>query len=331
MKTKVKLRETNEFIDIHITSEDKPKISKFITDKWQDIINLIAEILNVPAGLIMKVTKDHMEVFLKSNNKENPYAANGKDNLGHGLYCETVLASNSELLIENSLKYEVWKDNPDVDLNMISYYGLPLKWDDGEMFGTICVLDNKSNKYSEKYKALMHQMKLTIETDLIMLGIQNELYKISMSDYLTKTYNRRFLVERLSELLLDYSSHFSVIFFDFDRFKNVNDRYGHMVGDSILVQTSKIFSDYLKDGSFIARYGGDEFVVVLMAKNKEEARKFMEHSLKKINTDSFLKNYDISLSYGISYVNNNEITVVEILTEIDDEMLRIKQRRYSNL
>jgi len=318
------------FIDIHITSEDKPKISKFITDKWQDIINLIAEILNVPAGLIMKVTKDHMEVFLKSNNKENPYAADGKDSLCHGLYCETVLATNSELLIENSLKYEVWKDNPDVDLNMISYYGLPLQWDDGEMFGTICVLDNKSNKYSEKYKAFMHQMKLTIETDLKMLGVQNELYKISMLDYLTKTYNRRFLGERLSELLLDYSSHFSVIFFDFDRFKRVNDRYGHMVGDNILAQVSKIFSDDLKDGSFIARYGGDEFVVVLMGKNKEEAKEFMELSLEKINTDSFLKKYDISLSYGISYVNNNEITVTEILTEIDDEMLVIKQRRYSN-
>lgn len=330
MKTEVKLREKNEFVEIFITSEEKPKISTNVINKWQDIINLIADILNVPAGLIMKVTKDHMEVFLKSKNIENPYPSDGKDHLGHGLYCETVLATNSELLIDNSLKYEVWKDNPDVALDMISYYGLPLQWGDGEMFGTICVLDNKDNNYSEKYKALMHQMKLTIETDLKMLEFQSELFNLSMLDYLTETYNRRFLVDRLSDLLsksIRDFQHFSVVFYDFDKFKNINDKYGHVVGDDILVKTSKKFTDSFRDDSFIARYGGDEFVVVLMGLNKNEAKEFMKARLHEIRSDVDLKKYDIALSYGISYISSPEVTVTQILTEIDDEMLQIKQSK----
>jgi hypothetical protein len=51
----------------------------------------------------------------------------GSDSLGHGLYCETVVGENSELLIDNALIHQQWKDNPDIALNMISYYGLPIQ------------------------------------------------------------------------------------------------------------------------------------------------------------------------------------------------------------
>ncbi len=75
----------------------------------------------------MRITKENMEVFLRSENIENPYPPDGKDQLGHGLYCETVIGDDSELSIDNSLHSKTWQDNPDVKLDMIAYYACRLK------------------------------------------------------------------------------------------------------------------------------------------------------------------------------------------------------------
>lgn len=160
------LREEKRDKTVRITGLDKPQISSAIEEKWQRIINLIARILNVPSGLIMEITEDSMSVFLKSNNGQNPYKNGGCDNLGKGLYCETVIGANSEFLVENARPCSSWKGNPDVKLNMISYYGLPIRWPDGEFFGTICVLDDKRNSYDETFKELIIEFRSSIEKDL---------------------------------------------------------------------------------------------------------------------------------------------------------------------
>ena len=150
---------------------DKPPVPKDIVKKWQDIIDLMSEILDVPASLVMQMTDSDMKVFLKSNGDKNPYPSDGKDSLGHGLYCETVIGRDQMLQVEDSLSNEKWKDNPDVELNMISYLGFPLHWPDGSIFGTICSLDSKPRNFNIQYQKLMRTFKNLIETDL-----QQELY-----------------------------------------------------------------------------------------------------------------------------------------------------------
>jgi len=151
--TDVFLRQEQITKNVIISNIEKPQIEEGVIKKWQKIINLTAKILDVPSGLIMQITEDSMRVFLKSKNIDNPYQEGASDSLGSGLYCETVIGNNADLLVDNALKYEEWKDNPDVKLNMISYYGLPIQWPDNDFFGTICVLDNKENSYSDTFKA----------------------------------------------------------------------------------------------------------------------------------------------------------------------------------
>ncbi|SDL44293.1 GAF domain-containing protein [Halarsenatibacter silvermanii] len=161
-----------------IADPAKQDISDELLSKWQNIINIIADLTGVSAGLIMKITPDSMEVFLKSQNKNNPYKAGDSETLGHGLYCETVISQNKELFIKKALEHEAWQDNPDIDLNMISYYGLPLNWPDGESFGTICILDNESMDLDQSSKKLMKKFKNVIEDDLDFLskktGVKNK-------------------------------------------------------------------------------------------------------------------------------------------------------------
>ena len=70
------------------------------------------------------------------------------------------------LIVPDALQDEAWKSNPDIKLGMISYLGVPISWPDGEIFGTICVLDRKSNGYSDLYLRLLLQWRDVLQADL---------------------------------------------------------------------------------------------------------------------------------------------------------------------
>lgn len=153
--------------------QPEPSIPDAIVEKWQRIVNLMAEMLDVPAGLIMRILGDDIHVFLSSSTEGNPYRPGESERfLGSGLYCETVVRKNQELLVPNALFDEAWRNNPDVKLNMVSYLGYPIRWPDGRPFGTICVLDCKTNSYSEKYKRLVMQFRDIVEIHLEIINTE---------------------------------------------------------------------------------------------------------------------------------------------------------------
>lgn len=147
----------------------KPEVPQNVLAKWQDIVDLMAEIVGVPAGLIMKVGAEQIEVLVSSVTKGNPYSKGEEADLNTGLYCETVMRQRNRLLVSDARKDLEWAQNPDIKLGMVSYLGYPLLWPDGEIFGTICVLDNKENFCCESYVKLVSQFKDIIEADLKLL------------------------------------------------------------------------------------------------------------------------------------------------------------------
>ncbi len=170
------VRSKNESKKVKISSAFKPDISTPVMRKWQSLLDTIAKIVNVPSALIMRLNGDSIEVFLKSRTEGNPYEKGEEAKLIYGLYCETVIGTQEKLLVPDATKSEVWsKNNPDVDINMISYLGFPINWPDGEVFGTVCLLDNKENHYNENYTELLQQLKFLIETDLEQLLTRQKL------------------------------------------------------------------------------------------------------------------------------------------------------------
>ncbi len=147
-------------------SSNKPQIKNEMKNKWQNLINVMAECLDVPSGLIMEIKTSRISVFLSSLSEGNPYKEGESEKLLMGLYCETVIGTGESLSIPDATKLEGWKDNPDIKLGMISYLGFPIKWPDGEFFGTLCILDSRENSYSDKHIHLMEILKSIIEEDL---------------------------------------------------------------------------------------------------------------------------------------------------------------------
>ena len=156
------------------------KIPNGIIQKWQRTVDLLAELLDVPAALIMRVDPPYIEVFRASSNEKNPYRVGEKDKL-EGLYCETVIKSDNKLLVSNALKDEAWKNNPDIKKGMISYLGFPIKWPNGSFFGTLCVLDNKENSYNKRNEEILKEFKELIETHLKLILKNNQLKKILLN------------------------------------------------------------------------------------------------------------------------------------------------------
>lgn len=137
-------------------------------DKWQNIADLLAKIINVPAALIMKLENEQMEVVISSHSYNNPYRPGVKE-LWNGLYCETVIKSQMPLIVPNALNDRNWDNNPDLKLGMVAYLGMPIHYPDKSPFGTICVLDSKPNNFSAENKALLNQFKNVIELDLALI------------------------------------------------------------------------------------------------------------------------------------------------------------------
>lgn len=147
--------------------EFKIEVPFEIITNWQEIVDILAEIIKVPAGLIMKYDDPEIVVLVSSRSKGNPYIRGQSEKLwSSGLYCETVIRTGKKLMVPNALEDENWKDNPDIKLDMISYLGYPLNLPDGRPFGTICVLDNKHNSYSEIYENLIEKFSKLIQVDL---------------------------------------------------------------------------------------------------------------------------------------------------------------------
>jgi PAS domain S-box-containing protein len=177
-------------------------ITDEIVTSWQSIVDTMAEIINVPSALIMKVDEPYIEVFRSSESSNNPYEVGNRKHLV-GLYCERVVKTKNSILVPNALKDKEWDENPDIKLGMISYLGFPLLWPDGEVFGTICVLDSKENKFGKRYEKLISRFKELIEAHLALL------YKS-----LSEGKNLENILDNLSEGIIAHDKDRYIVFFN---------------------------------------------------------------------------------------------------------------------
>ncbi len=142
------------------------QIPKETVDKWQRIVDLIARLAEVPASLVMRTDAPSHSVFVTSQSTNNPYPVGCKFTLSEKLYCYGVLQNDGELFVEDATSDPKWSDNDDLEHGMTFYIGYPLKWPDGTIFGTICVLDSRRNKRAVLFREGLQEFARVIEADL---------------------------------------------------------------------------------------------------------------------------------------------------------------------
>ena len=149
--------------------QKKPDIPADMLSKWQRIVDMMAQITSSPAGLITKIAGKKLEMFISSNTLGNPYKAGEQCELNTGLYCETVMERQARLYVPDALTDPAWENNPDVKHDMLFYLGYPLIWPDGEIFGTVCVLDRVKNEKAILFERLIKDFQQIVNSDLKFL------------------------------------------------------------------------------------------------------------------------------------------------------------------
>lgn len=159
---------------------------------------------------------------------------------------------------------------------------------------------------------------------------QQALYKLAYHDALTGLGNRKAFYEELSRHLPTTTSHLALLFLDLDRFKKVNDSYGHEVGDALLVNIAARLQNAVRQADSVYRLGGDEFTVILPAADYREAREVAERLLKVLSEPVSAAGVMIDFvtpSIGLALAPDHATAVGDLLKAADEAMYEAKQLR----
>ncbi len=173
----------------------------------------------------------------------------------------------------------------------------------------------------EKYYIVVKKIPFHYnETDVGILGISRDITKLHLAqqkielqsyiDELTKLHNRKSYNERIEELLSlkkRYATPFSMIIYDIDNFKYINDTFGHKIGDKVLIKMSELVRSHLRESDYLFRIGGEEFVVLLTETNLESANIAATKICKSVEENlQHIINKTITISIGLSEANESD-------------------------
>ena len=157
-----------------------------------------------------------------------------------------------------------------------------------------------------------------------------EIYRMTIVDGLTQIHNKRYLFEALDKELIRarrYDRQLSLLIFDIDYFKNINDQYGHLAGDHVLRELARIVQERIRRDEVFARYGGEEFVIALPETSLQGAVTLAENLRARVETHGFSfqgERIPVTISIGCA-VLGEEKTAADLIQLADDKLYEAKR------
>ncbi len=151
--------------------------------------------------------------------------------------------------------------------------------------------------------------------------------KLSITDTLTELYNRSYLNTKLHaevNLFHRYNTPMGIIMIDIDYFKDVNDTYGHLVGDSVLVEFAEILRVNVRITDIVGRWGGEEFVIICPSNTLRQVAELAEKLRLIVESYTFNKVGKKTASFGVGMIHNNE-DEMDLIRRIDDALYEAKR------
>lgn len=170
-------------------------------------------------------------------------------------------------------------------------------------------------------------IKARVKTHITLKEQRDKLQYNAVHDKLTGLYNRHQLdTEGLRKFTRAsrQNSNLSAIMIDIDHFKNINDTYGHLVGDNVLKELSNILKQNKRIEDFVVRYGGEEFIILLEECNSYDAE-IKAQKLRKLIEELNPTNIKVTASFGVATLNKTHKTLEELLKDADKALYESKE------
>jgi diguanylate cyclase (GGDEF)-like protein len=157
-----------------------------------------------------------------------------------------------------------------------------------------------------------------------------EIYRMTIIDGLTQIHNKRYLQEALDRDVMRARRHgreLSVMMFDIDHFKGINDKYGHLAGDHVLRELARVVQERIRKDEVFARYGGEEFALILPETNIEGARALAETLRERVATHTFVfqnETIPVTISMGAAALTD-DMSGTDLVTSADNKLYEAKR------
>ncbi|CAI2150900.1 MULTISPECIES: sensor domain-containing diguanylate cyclase [Serratia] len=292
-------------------------------ERFDRVTRMARRLFGVPIALVSLV--DENRQWFKSNCGLGAATETPRDIS----LCGHAILGNDILFIPDTLQDDRFADNPLVkDSPHIRFYaGCPLSYSGDLKMGTLCLIDDKPRQFDAEDAVALRDLASMVEDEL-------RAFQASTSDELTQISNRRGFISLAGHMLHHCQMKgvkASLIFIDLDKFKLINDTYGHGEGDRALIYFSELMKRVFGYFDVIARLGGDEFVALMGSRTKSEAEQGIlalqryvdEHNASQITP------YQLAFSYGIVEFDPSAPHSLEtLLAEGDSIMYRIKKSKF---
>ena len=280
-------------------------------------------------ALLYLVDTEKQELKLVKSKKQgtsSPIKAKRGD-----MFDRWVLKHRIPLLVEDISKdFRFSLEEKEIDEGFSSLINAPLI-SENKIFGILRLDSNEKAKFTQSDLRF-----LDIIADLSSISLQNAaLYKkvedLAIHDSLTGLYVHKYFIERLNSEIkrsLRNDIDISLLMLDIDNFKTYNDKYGHNAGDLALRHMSSILRSFADPGDIISRYGGEEFMLLLLGKNKSAATKIAEKIRQKISKTPLIlrrEKTNITVSIGVASCPSETKLTEELLMLVDSRLYKAKE------
>lgn len=290
-------------------------------ERFDRVTRMAKRMFGVPISLVSLIDGDRQ--WFKSN-QGLPVSETPRDIS----FCGHAINQDGLFIIPNALEDNRFFDNPLVtgDPKIRFYAGYPLKLRQGIHLGTLCLIDSKPKHLEDEDKQLLEDLGAMIEQEIRSI-------QLATLDELTLISNRRgffTLAEHAQKICHRKKISISLILFDLNKFKPINDNFGHHEGDFALKQFAEAMRRAFRDSDVIGRLGGDEFVAMLTGSDDEQIANVLERfklEMDNIN-QSINKPYIIEYSAGVAiFSHDTQKSLEEMVAQADAAMYIEKKNR----
>jgi diguanylate cyclase (GGDEF)-like protein len=248
---------------------------------------------------------------------------------GQAFCAHAILDPSHPLVVPDATKDPRFNDNALVtgDPNIRFYAGIPLVTPRGYALGTLCVIDREPRQLEPDELAALTGLAQSVTTTLELRRVMRQVHTMALTDSLTGLPNRAAFLNALGQAVTRQRRDgrpFSLLYADLDRFKQINDRYGHEAGDRVLKAVAAALRTSMRHEDTMARIGGDEFGAVLVGGDGSEGALVGERIRGTVEARMISGGWDVTVSVGAVAFTDGNITESEALAAADEMMYAAK-------